>query len=200
MVGLVESEVSPRLTEAARDLAARYVPLARALARPRMRRFPSARQEFESAALLGLVMAARNFDPARGVRFSTYARSWILGEMGAVSRELGLSRRDREAEFARPIAVRPLHPEHRGRVLTALPEPPVGHRAELAEEAGRCLRWVNGPHARVCRGIYLEGKSRREMGRQLGKSQTRITELHDEAIAMIRRGVTPARSGGPGWN
>lgn len=44
--------------------------------------------ELAQAAALGLFEAARRFDPARGVRFGTYARFWIREAMGALLDEL----------------------------------------------------------------------------------------------------------------
>ena len=51
------------LSPARQRLAARYLPLARALARPLKQSWPQARDEFESAACLALVEAAEAFDP-----------------------------------------------------------------------------------------------------------------------------------------
>lgn len=56
------------------DLALRYAPLALSMARR------AKSLDFEDAAqdaMVGLLVAARHYDPERGAAFSTYARYWI---------------------------------------------------------------------------------------------------------------------------
>ena len=56
------------------DLALRYVPLALSMARrAKSLEFEDAAQE----AMVGLLVAARRYDPERGAAFPTYARYWI---------------------------------------------------------------------------------------------------------------------------
>ena len=47
------------------------------------------RDEFESAACLALVEAARSFDPTRNIRFATFARFRIRGALVDVGRVMG---------------------------------------------------------------------------------------------------------------
>ncbi len=59
------------------------------------RRFMGRGVEYEDlfqAACLGLIKAAENFDPQRGVRFSTYAVPVILGEVRRLFRDGGAMR------------------------------------------------------------------------------------------------------------
>src|SRR4051794_5854259 len=74
------------LTPTQQALAARYLPMARALAKPLKAAWPAARDEFESAACLALVEAAEAFDPSRNVKFSTFARYRIWGALRDVQR------------------------------------------------------------------------------------------------------------------
>ena len=67
------------LSTSQQELAAKYLPMARALSRPFKDRFPDSWEEFDSAACLALVEAARAFDPDRDVKFSTFARRRIWG-------------------------------------------------------------------------------------------------------------------------
>ena len=61
-------------------LVLRYRPLALKLAQ-RYVRTPDQREDLEQVACLGLVKAARRFDPSRGTAFSTFAMPTILGEL-----------------------------------------------------------------------------------------------------------------------
>lgn len=82
----------PPLTAAQQQLAAQYVPLAKDLAR-RFARQPHRyvdRDDLDSAALLGLVLAAQAFRPADGWQFTTYASTKIQGALLDVVR-LGLT-------------------------------------------------------------------------------------------------------------
>ncbi len=49
-------------------------------------------EDMVQAGSLGLVKAARNFDPGRGLRFSTYAVPVILGEIRRLFRDGGAMR------------------------------------------------------------------------------------------------------------
>lgn len=76
------------LTDAQRQLAARpeHLALARSIAVYYARRCPREAEAIEAAALFGLVLAARAFDPARGFAFAAFATPRIRGEIIDVSR------------------------------------------------------------------------------------------------------------------
>lgn len=67
---------------AARDaLMAGYQPLLHALAARLMTASPALKDELVQAGNLGLLQAISHYDANRGVKLSTYAVPWILGEM-----------------------------------------------------------------------------------------------------------------------
>lgn len=173
------------LTAAQQDLAARYVPLARHLARPLQRAWPAAREEFESAALMALVEAAQSYDPSRNVRFATFARLRITGALRDVQRRQALPGWRVDREHA-PL-VGPLQPdsEQSGRVLLSDPGRPVGSEYEAADAVEGWLRKLPPRHAAACRQIYLQGKTQTLAARALGCSQSRLCCLHREALAML---------------
>jgi hypothetical protein len=83
------------LTDEQRELAAapESLALARRVAREYKRHLNGVRTlplaDLYSAALLGLVDAARRFDPGRGARFTTFARRRVAGAVVEYVREMG---------------------------------------------------------------------------------------------------------------
>lgn len=66
--------------EAGEELFLHLEPLVGAYAR-RMTCRTAEREDYFQAGMMGLLKAAQRFDPARGVKFTTYAVAWIEGEM-----------------------------------------------------------------------------------------------------------------------
>jgi RNA polymerase sigma factor (sigma-70 family) len=181
-----------RLTAAQQELAAQYVPLARALARPMKATWPMAWEEFESAACLALVEAARTFDPRRKFLFTTYARARILGAMRDVHRRMA-KRHAREEAGMRPHFHRLANdPELNLKLYDIHPDPPIGHDLESVEEVERWLARVPARHAAACRLIYVNGLSQVEAAERLGCSQSRLSCLHREALSMLNGSWYPS--------
>jgi RNA polymerase sigma factor (sigma-70 family) len=183
------------LDAAGQALAAAYVPLARRLAMPFKRHWPSQYDEFDSAAMLALVQAAAVWDATRGCRFATFARHRILGGLRdavrAACRQPGLGR---DRQVIPGGGARELEPL--GRVLTAHPEPDVAETLASAEEFERRVRSLPPSRAEVCRALYGDGLNQVETAQRVGLSQTRVSTLRREALAMLAG--TFGRAGFPG--
>ena len=173
-----------RLNPAQQELATRFLPLARTIARPLKLMYPYWRDEFESAACLALVEAARSYDPRKNIRFATFARFRIRGAMMDVGRAMVLlGLKDQEV---RPglVALTPFNEEH-GKVLVANEPPAVGWDVDAIDAIEHWLRKLPERHANVCRMYYLHGKSQAEIAEACGCSQSEITRLHKRAIDML---------------
>jgi RNA polymerase sigma factor (sigma-70 family) len=173
------------LTAEQRDLAARYLPLARTLARPYKRRWGFARDEFESAACLAVVEAAQSFDPSKGVPFATYARIRILGELRDVLREQVVSGYNDDAEDAPTVVSLFRNAEEKGRVLGPTPAPPVGHDLEAEEEFDVLMRGLPTKNERACRELYVHDQSKNQAAETLGVTRSGLESLRRDAIAMV---------------
>lgn len=173
------------LTRARQRLAERFLPLARAIAQPHKQAWPWASDEFESAANMALVEAAESFDPHRKVRFATYARHRIHGAMQDVKRRLAPGGWRSDAAHAPTIGPLCENPERWGRVLNTEPDPPVDEALCALEEVDFWLNKLPKKHAEACRRIYIHGKTQAETARELGYSQSRLSCMHREAIAML---------------
>lgn len=167
------------LTDAQQALAIKYLPMARGLARPFKDQFPDVWDEFESAACIALVEAARVFEPSREVKFTTFARQRIWGNLRDVRRQRILRSKVEcvVADGATSILS----------LITEVPGegPPIGAELEASEAIEAWLRKLPRQHADICRMIYLDDMTRAEIAEVVGFSASRITYIHLEALAML---------------
>lgn len=173
------------LTGAQQELALKYLPLARSLAKPFKTSWPGSRDDFESAACLALVEAAEAFDPGRNVKFATFSRHRIWGALRDVQRGLVPFGWRCDAKHAPNVGPLPRDPERQGRVVGAEPDGPVGHEIEAIEAVESLLKRLPARHAAACRQIYLHGKSQHEAARELGCSQSRLSYMHRESMTIL---------------
>ena len=173
------------LTEEQQALAARFLPLARSLARPLKDVFTQWKDEFESAACLALVEAARSFDPSRNIQFATFARFRIKGALVDVGRGMNLPGWEDEPEDAPGVVTLTPYNEEHGQVLIAVAPPAVGSEFEDIDAVEHLLRKLPKKHASVCRMQYLYGKTQSEIAAMLGCSQAEVTRLHLKALELL---------------
>ena len=179
------------LTEAQQDLASQYLPLARKLAQPMKLMFVRWKDEFESAACLALVEAARSFDPSRNIKFATFARFRIRGAMVDVGRSMELPGWDDAlGESPDVVTLTPFNEEH-GSVLVAVEPPPVGTETDDVDSVEQILRKLPERHATVCRLHYLYGKTQAEIGDVIGCSQSEIARLHRKSLDLLSEPYLP---------
>ena len=81
-------EEDPRRTSARDELVTMHLPLAAFLAR-RFRDRGESLDDLTQVATIGLIKAVDRFDPGRGVEFSTFATSTIVGEIKRHFRDKG---------------------------------------------------------------------------------------------------------------
>jgi len=173
------------LNDDQRDLAERYLPLARALSRPFKAIWPVARDEFESAACMALVEAAEAYEPGRGVRFATFARHRIRGALRDVQRKMVVLGWRKDVKHAPAVQTLCYSSEQHGRILGSELDPPIGAELEMAEEVEVWLRKLPPKHAAACRELYLNDRTQVEAAEALGCSQSRLSYMHREALAML---------------
>lgn len=182
------------LTDAQRELATRYIPLAKALAR-RAGRSPAHYDDMEAEAYGALVGAARSFDPGRGVDFAVHARLRIRGALRDFRRFLfhagWKGRPDATPVFERLTMCDAVN----GQFIGIEPEPPVGQADELHEALEAVIRRLPRPQAAACRSIYIDGKSANEAAAALGYSAGHLSRLQGDAIVRLRRDFREALAG-----
>jgi hypothetical protein len=162
------------LSRARRELVERYLPMANALSKPLREAWPNQRDEYLSAAHLGLVEAAESWSPRRGVKFATFARRRILGALKDCQREQlpwGYRYAHREAEPPPVPAVRTAAPDSLDRTRHA-PTPFDGLAAR--EDLDQWLRGLplDDADAAACRAVAEGFES---------------PDRHAEALARVAR-------------
>jgi RNA polymerase sigma factor for flagellar operon FliA len=188
-------------------------------------------EDLMSAGTVGLIRAARAFDPGRGVKFSTYAyhrvRGAILDEWRrngslppAAYRQLRHIRQ-RHQELVSELGYPPTAEELPASSDLPRARPPsgmsiVGVRTEgvpdhsdsspgPAEQAQthealdrmrRRLAELPARYRRILRDYYLRKKSMKQIGRDLGLSESRVSQLRACGLVMLRSKMRRGKSRG----
>ena len=129
----------PMSTEQQR-LVIRYLPMARALARPLKATWPGDGNEFESAACLALVEAAQSFDASRNVKFATFARYRIMGALRDAQRMIITGGWKNDEKYAAILTNCFPDVEEMGKVLGGAQDPPIGSDLEAIDAVEGWLR------------------------------------------------------------
>lgn len=157
--------------------------------------------------LMGAVVAARTFDPTRGLKFSTYAEHRVRGRIVDHIRDLDHLSRDHRRELG--DAAPSVHGFGRltsgwrdngdqsasvafGReshnLQPALYDPE--HRDDPAAEFAAVVRTLDPGLTSVQRDVlrlyHCDGLKMWEIGQQMDMSESRVSQIHSEAVARLR--------------
>jgi RNA polymerase sigma factor for flagellar operon FliA len=150
---------------------------------------------------IGLMQAVESFDPGRGWKFSSYAWRRIQGAMfdGIRQRDtVPRSARSREQRRQRDLerAAQRTGRRQRGRGLPRMvslddcsgriPGRMDPARLEEREERARLLRGLRHRDQLLVELVDFEGLLMDEVGQMLGISQSRVSQLHKDAIRQLR--------------
>ncbi len=160
--------------QASNELCVRYLPLAMKLA-GRYSNKGLSHDELKSAALLGLVRAARKFDPSRGA-FGPYAKHWIRGEI------TGLFKPAPDA-LTKPTTSLDSSPEFGDGEMQFLHERIADDRepTKIVD-----LSATTEVESRVLIG-RSQGENLQEIGNELGVSAERVRQLEKRAAKKIAK-------------
>lgn len=194
------------------ELIAQHEKMVHSLA-SRLRRELSLRGEIDDLIAFGfggLLEAQRRFDPARGVRFQTFAYYRVRGAMlDGVRKMAGVPRRAHErlqesaavTPTAAPTGLDRAFTRMSGSLSTAsVLQGSFGEESpEVAllkdESVRRLLQALPRLSARerfLVRGFYFEGRSIDAMAKELGISKSWASRLHRNALAELRDTLGPA--------
>ena len=153
-----------------------------------------------SDGYLGLIDAAKRFDASRGYKFSTFAQRRIQGAMYDGIRERDwLSRRARQKGEHDHIRFM----SSNDKAMTRDDGTDVDFSASMGQDDEPCPLEQREEVAMILRGLpplhrhcmmlrYAEDLLMSEIGQAMGLSESRISQVHKQALAMIRKkiGVT----------
>jgi RNA polymerase sigma factor (sigma-70 family) len=169
------------------ELATRYLPLARSLARRMKDRFPAAGDELESAAFLALVEAAQSFDRSRCVNFATFARYRIWGALCDLRNEIITKVRPFGGDSQQIIMKLAEGFQTGGRLIGIKHDRPVGSELESLESIENWIGKFPRMQAQAFRHIYLDGKSQKETAALVGCSIWKLHRMHSAGLSSLRQ-------------
>lgn len=224
--------------DTADDLIARSAPQVKRIAYHLLARLPASVQvdDLIQAGMLGLLEAARRYDPAQGASFPTFAEPRIRGAMldeirkgdwtprsvhrkarevtaaiHAVETATGREAKDREIAEHLGIPLAEYHEtlsDLRGQKLLSLDEPgsdddseveripaPGGdpfeaaHRESMLKSLTAAIDLLPEREKLVLSLYYDEELHLKEIGAVLGVSESRVSQLHSQALARLRSRV-----------
>ena len=175
-------------------LIERYLPLCRRIARA-TKVLPTAARgsdDLEAAGVVGLIQAVDRFDPSRGIPFEGYAalrvRGAILDEVRRLD-ELTRDARRLAGEDERRGALSLEFLQERGEMGDPAEVAEVDVRAAhdgLRDDVERALAAIPVRERAILACYYSDGLTLAMIGRRLGISEARVSQLHARAIAQLR--------------
>ncbi len=165
------------------------------------------RHEYGNCALLGLWEACRRFDPARGVKFWTYAMWRINGFISDSMRDDDyLSRADRNALKNGELVPRKVSMEKSdgegGNIFQLADANAIDPLRRLS--AADLLQRVIQSVPRKLRTVFLlrfaDGLSMKEVGKTVGLSESRICQIIGDIQADLQRKFPDMGMGGDSWH
>lgn len=187
-------------------LAEQYAYLVPATVKRNFTRVPPRieRDDLIGAGYLGLMKAARAFDPGRGVAFRTLAITYIrwqileyLREEDWVPRSVRQRQRQGEAALIELVSLEHLlfaadeiGPGQPLGLGDTLPAPAPGPEARVLEgeerrAVGRAIGRLPARERTVLLGYYFTEQSQTQLGRRIGRTESRVYQLLQSARAEL---------------
>jgi RNA polymerase sigma factor FliA len=142
---------------------------------------------------VGLIQAIDRFEPERGIPFEAYAVLRIRGAILDEARQLDvLSRAARhraKGEDARAATISLDLLQERGEVVEPTQVAEADDQAArdgLREDVERALAAIPRRERSILASYYDEGLTLAAIGRRLGVSEARISQLHSRAIVQLQ--------------
>lgn len=179
------------MTPEQQALAAAHVPLANRIAARYSRQVPREADSILSAALWGLCLAARNFDPTRGVAFTSFAGRRIVGGILDAAREAlpkGCRRNQHRGSVRISSLTAAVVEDVEGEDLIAADTLAVGWELDSQDSVEHLAASLPPKYARALRAAYLRCDCTRLAGvaALLDVSDSRVSQMLTTALGLLR--------------
>lgn len=156
-------------------------------------------EELFSAGMYGLMKACRSYDPARGAVFKTYAYHRIRGAILDELRRLdflprSLRDRARDAGEDAPSVLGIPTDEDGNESLPAAAGDAGAERSDLHAALLREIQRLPEKMRVVMTMYYRDGLRMRDIGDRLRLTESRVSQIHSNAVARLRRALDDGRS------
>lgn len=186
----------PPLTNAQRDLAALNIDLVDHVARAMAHNVPPfiALDDLRSAGHVGLMRAARLFDPAKGFKFNTYATRCITGSILDELRSRLFVKRSafkkgtREPEFAslsQSISTSERGTNYASSIPDTREQP--GELDRQRDAVRHLTRGLPEHWRKLFERVYVDGIELREFAEEMGWKQSNTSRIHSRGIEHMMR-------------
>ncbi len=157
--------------------------------------------ELFSAGMMGLLKACRSYDSSRGAEFKTYAYHRIRGAVLDELRRMDFlprSQREKARQDGRiPPSVVAIPTDEDGQEsLEARDGEPALDIADLQDCLDRLILQLPAKMAEVMVLYYREGMRMREIGVRMNLTESRVSQIHSNALARLRRAFLRATGSG----
>ena len=150
-------------------------------------------EDLEAAGVVGLIQAIDRFVPERGIPFAGYAvlriRGAILDEVRRLD-DLSRDARQRTTDDDPNRTTMSLDLlQERGEVVDPTQGAEVDDRAArdgLRDDVERALASIPRRERSILASYYSDGLSLAAIGRRIGVSEARVSQLHSRAIVQLR--------------
>jgi RNA polymerase sigma factor (sigma-70 family) len=161
------------MSTAANTLCEQFLPLANKLAYQKKRTLPDFIdfEELQSAAYMGLVEAANRFDPDKGVAFSTFAYPRIWGEINDYLRQLGWGKRGGKFQM---ISLDTSTEDEEHCLKDTIEADKEFNEGEFLEVISKGF---DEQAEQVLKSYFIDEYSMKDVGKQFGVSESRISQL-----------------------
>lgn len=149
-------------------------------------------EDLFSAGMVGLMTASRSYDPSRGAEFKTYAYHRIRGAILDELRRLDFlprSQRDkaRQQGSEAPNVVGIPTDEDGQESLEARTQEPPCEKADMQDALDRQMEELPPKMRDVVFLYYRKGLRMREIGERMGLTESRVSQIHSNALANLQR-------------
>lgn len=144
-----------------------------------------ARDEFKAAGRMGVVIALNKFDLRRGVKFFTYARSWVTQQIQYRAKEFGRQHQKLGPVASLDTAFEDAHERAPSQDLEVYDDSDGPGWTD--EDWHSVLRRLPERSREVVRQRFVEEKTLAQIGAIHGISKERVRQILDDAFASLER-------------